>query len=591
MHGCKLPIPYPDELLYSVIARYHMRAGNNSPKWTLRELFGTENVILTLDLPSHISALTNLSSPDGLGEDYWIGQHTLLPIYAPFLPITRVEKVRSLLKGNDGSGIHVLIGITASTIERPGNLLYCPDCYDQDIRRFGEPYWHRVHQVPGVLVCPDHGEVLHRVVEPEVDRHGLFALPISKELFASVPDLKVNITDIEREELIEIARDMQALFSNSNGFKLFDIKMGLLGKLSELGLVSSGERVRQQYLLERFVGHYGKSMLRLLDSLPESPEHSWLTHATRRQRYAIHPLRMVLLIRFLYGSLREYMDQKDGPYLPFGRGPWPCLNKAAQHYRVEVIDNLQIKRCSSAGNPIGIFLCSCGFAYSRRGPDTSEKDRFVRGRIVSFGDTWLNKLDETMKNGLSYRAAAKMLGVDPVTVIKYSKNHEAILASKKEMQHRIRTQPKLPKRNKAATQAPRVNWELRDLELSWQVEQICLEMLKPLNQKPVRICVRTIGKRLKKLGLLEKSLHKLPITQRILHQYLENYTQFHMRKVRWAAEMMSGEWPLKKWKIEKRACLRPGYSSEVLEEIYRCIGQSNLGKTLPSVGVSDVWVH
>ena len=35
------PTPYPDELLYSVVARYHIRSGNKSFRQTHEELFET----------------------------------------------------------------------------------------------------------------------------------------------------------------------------------------------------------------------------------------------------------------------------------------------------------------------------------------------------------------------------------------------------------------------------------------------------------------------------------------------------------------------------------------------------------------------
>lgn len=35
-------------------------------------------------------------------------------------------------------------------------LRFCPKCIEYDIRVFGEPYWHRKHQVPGVTVCSIH---------------------------------------------------------------------------------------------------------------------------------------------------------------------------------------------------------------------------------------------------------------------------------------------------------------------------------------------------------------------------------------------------------------------------------------------------
>ena len=38
------PTPYPDELWYSVLGRYHVRSGNPNSATTLRELFGVESV-------------------------------------------------------------------------------------------------------------------------------------------------------------------------------------------------------------------------------------------------------------------------------------------------------------------------------------------------------------------------------------------------------------------------------------------------------------------------------------------------------------------------------------------------------------------
>ena len=52
------PTPYPDELLYSLIARYHLRSGSISPKITLSELFGSTSTIATIDLPANLNNLT-----------------------------------------------------------------------------------------------------------------------------------------------------------------------------------------------------------------------------------------------------------------------------------------------------------------------------------------------------------------------------------------------------------------------------------------------------------------------------------------------------------------------------------------------------
>ncbi len=35
-------------------------------------------------------------------------------------------------------------------------IRYCPKCLEQDHSTYGEPYWHRIHQLPSVFFCPDH---------------------------------------------------------------------------------------------------------------------------------------------------------------------------------------------------------------------------------------------------------------------------------------------------------------------------------------------------------------------------------------------------------------------------------------------------
>lgn len=50
-------MPYPDELLYSTIARASVRIGIVSPKQLLDEVFNNRKVIATFDMPSHIESI------------------------------------------------------------------------------------------------------------------------------------------------------------------------------------------------------------------------------------------------------------------------------------------------------------------------------------------------------------------------------------------------------------------------------------------------------------------------------------------------------------------------------------------------------
>jgi len=149
------PVPYEDEVLYSVLARYHVRSGNTSYKATMKDLFGSTSVTAVMDLPSNIQNLVNnMPLNSRYTEEYLIKSHTLFPFYSAFLPPERAEQVFESMKGENGGSIYSRTGIMASSIVLNQYFKFCPVCAKEDKLQYGELYWHRVHQIPGVLVCP-----------------------------------------------------------------------------------------------------------------------------------------------------------------------------------------------------------------------------------------------------------------------------------------------------------------------------------------------------------------------------------------------------------------------------------------------------
>jgi hypothetical protein len=407
-------------------------------------------------------------------------------------------------------------------------------------------------------------------------------------MFGSVP-IVANLSGKTINQLSDIARDIQVLMQTNDLPVLFESRNIFLPRLRKQGYVTARGRIRQQKLEEQCTIFYGRELLDMLNCLPYGNEYSWLNLATRSARRAIHPLRQMLLIRFLYGSFNRFLEQYEVEDAPFGRGPWPCLNKAADHYRTSIITDLRITRCTDTGRPVGTFTCECGFAYSRRGPDQSEEDKYRRGRIKSFSPVWMDKLQVHLREGISYRSMAALLGVDTNTVMKYAKGTVTARNLEPALIKNPKTSSK-PVRSKGPKNT-RVDWKKRDVELSWIVEEACKAILADRENKPARITIAAIGKRVGKLGLLEKQKQKLPVTMAVLSGYLESTSQFQIRRVRWAAEHMVGEWPLKRWKLEKKAGLRPGYAQEVLDEIDRCIGQGALMNRIASAEVIPLWLH
>jgi len=593
------PTPYPDESLYSVCARYHNRSGNVSPKWTLEELFGVSTIIPSLHFPSSLETFCSRIPPLQMDVMGWIQNHTLAPIYLPVMPESRVRTLLRLMRTGKGTGIHALIGASAGGAATHKGLIYCPDCFREDVDKYGEPYWHRIHQASGVFVCPLHAKPLLRLLDPQADRHGFTLLPLSKEWIKSESVLHDGLSPKTMGFLYNLAEDMNLLLNCSNVPNLYRSKQVMMSKLVEQGYATVSGRIRQDLLGEKFVTFFGPELLECLESLPKS-EHSWLTFATRKERRAINPIRQLLLIRFLYGSLQEFLNQyPKTDHSLFGKGPWPCLNKASEHYGEHVITSCRVTRCSDTGRPVGTFACDCGFVYSRRGPDRTETDRMRIGRIRSFGEIWHNRLQQLVAEGRSYRSIAKMLNVDTNTVIKYANsrtetrsNFEIAVATcvlKKGNANESRGQSNRKKYN-WVLRNPRVNWELRDLELSILVEQECQRLLKTNSDKPIRIRLTTVAKRIGKLSLLLQHQDKLPITMRKFQLFEESVEEFQIRRVRWAVHQLSKEFPIKRWQIEKLAGLRPGYSETVRQEIEKYITSSDYG-VLRGNEVNSDWLH
>lgn len=153
------PALYEDELLYSIIARYHYYSGNISPKDTASELFGNFEINRSILFASNLELLAqNLTKFNKYNSEYFIGGHTIYPLVDLFLPESRQVNIISEIKNSNGKNMVCKLKILYKYFET--KLKYCPICAQEDFNRNKESYFHRTHQVYGVHVCPKHGCLL-----------------------------------------------------------------------------------------------------------------------------------------------------------------------------------------------------------------------------------------------------------------------------------------------------------------------------------------------------------------------------------------------------------------------------------------------
>ena len=409
--------PYPDELIYSAISRFHFYSGNTSFVETLEELFQSRSLVPSIEFGSHFSTLVQ-----NLGSNYSVesllAQNTIYPYFAPFITIERQKKLFEDVSTN-GQGIHGRLGISGGKISRKQGLFYCSKCANNDINIFGEPYVHREHQLQGIDYCPHHELTLkiYPVDYREFSRHGY--IRFDKRIM-DLSDKQQTVSYEFREVQVKLAKMAYRLLQIPiNQFSIEKVFQKYRTLLRENNWIMSNTRLKREELFRAFISKFPPGFLEKYESpVKVEGQNQWLQiMLTNYLRNSVHPFRHLLLLYFFDQDIDSFLEIKedDGP---FGSGPWPCLNKAAKHYKALVISEVKLIRNNKKDVPVGKFSCSCGFEYTRIGPDNSEEDKWRKSRITAYGNVWEEKFKELVNMNISRKEIASELDVSLRTVYK-----------------------------------------------------------------------------------------------------------------------------------------------------------------------------
>lgn len=617
--------PYKDELIYSAIARYHYYTGNIDYKDTLEELFEKRSIIPSLEIGSYMDVLANNLGGRHKAENI-IRNHTIFHFYAPFLPMKRKNELLEEIKYEDGSGLYSKLGMVAGSICRKNGIYYCPSCAQKEIDKYGEAYIHKEHQLQGVFICPHHGIELKKYSVDKTNSSRIEFIRLDNKLL-DLEDVR-GVSSAYYDKLYKISKD---------AYHLLQLDLDYISKekllkryknmLYEKGLTTTSKRIKQRELYEEFIGFYGREFLKLMESdIDNDDEYNWLRVATRDVSRSVHPIRHLLLINFLDDNIERFFSNINDVFSPFGNGPWPCLNKAADHYKRNVINDVKITEDYKTRVPVGTFSCNCGFVYSRKGPDKSGEDKYKIGRVKRFGGVWEEKLKEHLSNQkYGVIELAKIMACDPKTIVKYGEllNEDCFSNSidntderkidkqndvnimelyKKQILMYIDENPSLtrtqvrdnckkeyiylyrkdknwlyinlPKKIKEIHSNKVVEWDKRDEELlviikakyeAWIYENV-----------DIRITISSLGKALGVLSVLEKRIDKLPITKEYLNKILESVEEFQLRRCKKIIDnKIESRDQIRLWEIQRLAGLRSESFKRLEEEILKYISQRN----------------
>lgn len=597
-----VPSMYPDELLYSFLGRLHWMTCADSPKRTLEDLFGHRNVRAGPFLQTKLGLLAkNLPAQRGLTAERLAVEATLLPYLVAFQPHEARSWAMETMIDSNAVALNARLGLAAGVVRLPAALRYCPICRTEMLALQGELYWKREHQLPGVLVCRRHGVPLaDSLVRPL--EHGQHEFIYADESNCPIdPPAPVWADAFDVLKLLrEIANASWALLTLPPP----PTPLSAWGEIYRAALMQRGLgrrvcNVDQSAVKDLYLQHFGP----VLGVISEAEPDGWLAAMSRKHRKAIAPLRHILL-QLLIDSLPR-VERTN----PFGSGPWSCRNPLADHRGQLVITDCQFHQ--DHGKTIGVFRCSCGYAFSEA-PEPG-----ARAKGLDLGPQFTTRLRELVAaGGTSLRGTARALQVDPNTVLRYvsllgldapweprpgrlkqrpverdtmrAAWREGRAAARGLTRKQLRAQipavyawlyrndrdwlnAQPPVAIKPVVSRPRHDWPAIDAEASeiLRREGVRLRLLSP----PVPINLSALERALGQFRQLERRLAKLPMCSAVLNELTESVDDFRRRKTIWAAdELRRQHRPVKVWRLRRLAGL-PGLCPPAVEMALRAAAE------------------
>lgn len=120
----------------------------------------------------------------------------------------------------------------------------------------------------------------------------------------------------------------------------------------------------------------------------------------------------------------------------------------------------------------------------------------------------------------------------------------------------------LPIKQKKLESTKTVDWNKRDREYFVKIETLYKELLA--KERPIRITISAVGKRLGILANLEGHLDKLSQTKELLEEITESVEQFQIRRCcKVIDQMITMDEPVILWKVQRIAAVKTHHFHEI----------------------------
>ena len=544
------PKPYPDELLYSVLARYCIQSGNLNTINNTEDIFGSSNrnVFLSPELPGNIDLLiSNLPEGTNYTSEKFIYNNTLFPYVASFLPEDRAREVYEIMKVGQTSIIYNKAGLVSGSIKSNKMFRFCPHCMEDDIQTYGEAYWHRSHQVTGAFMCHLHKEAIYDSLVPCRGNYKQNYITASFDVCRIESAMLYNDQTIEK--LIWIAEDIYNILNRPFEYQsLMRKKYLYMECLIEKNIANMNSMIHQKRLRNELIYFWGMEVFELLQSPIEiNKECQWLNVLTWENENISLPIRHLILMRFFGIEIDDFNAE-------------PHIN--ITHKEIWNAKLLELANKKISIRKIATLLDSTKKTVRKQiltmGIEPYWESYYVVSSDTQYSETveCKEKLDEAKKKWLNVQKENPNLSRNQLRKLKPALYNRLVRYDRKWLYANSQT---------IGAIYNNTYWEQRDKELLIQVHEI----VKSMHQgKPEQVQWFNIGGRLGINGWFGKNRERLPLVKDFLDAHVESLGDFHVRRIKWAiCELKYENETITKNKLLEKAGVKPRYIDNISEKV------------------------
>ncbi|MFC4929284.1 TnsD family Tn7-like transposition protein [Massilia sp. GCM10023247] len=570
------PPVFPDESLYSLLARYHRLSGHISQQQSLRELFGHPGRVVMSDLPSGLQALANVIPGMVWTTDRLIDEMTLFPYFSPYLSDRQVISARRAMAGSTASGLKMLLGLLASRLGGRNRLRFCERCRQRDTDERGLAYWHRVHQLPGVWFCPLHGCALAELQHENVLlMRQCLLLPDNVTVDASRP---INVQTVHEASLARLAQLSEHALRSGGTSAGAAYRESYRARAETAGLLDRTGRIRIESITAALADYMatlpteGEFAFAHADGAP-----GWALKLLRKPRgTSSHPLKHLILTDCL-DHIKSTTISSRVPAVRPHRQP---VDGAHLHQLVAVEGN-SLRMCAAL---LGVSTTTVRVEAGRQCLAISVRPKRITASleqaVVADLRTGTPVAEVATAHALSLPSVYRMLRMHPAvederqqqrlvalrlvrregflaeaaeTPVKRCRDYAWLWRNDREWLASFvdsrRTGAKVDRR-------ACVDWVTRDTKLAKAIYAACLNILRAPG-RPRRASRTALLRATGEADTIERASDLLPQTHAMLEHCSESAEEFRHRRLQWATcQLIEGLQPLQRWRLLRLAAIR-----------------------------------